>query len=92
MDDVRDDFAMKLGPVASGMKDLAELGPFLADEEREYAEQYLNAPKPNLVSSIRSFDRSVLSKSDLEALHTWFSGFSRRMLAPAAFTKRLDTD
>jgi uncharacterized phage-associated protein len=63
-------FAMKLGPVASGMKDLAELGPFLADEEREYAEQYLETPKPNLVSSIRSIDQSVLSKSDLEALHT----------------------
>jgi uncharacterized phage-associated protein len=61
-------FAMKLGPVASGMKDIAELGPYLADEEREYAEQYLTARKTNVVSSTRSVDESVLSKSDLEAL------------------------
>jgi uncharacterized phage-associated protein len=62
-------FAMKLGPVASGMKDLAELGPFLADEEREYAQQYVATPKVNLVSSIRSVDRAVLSESDIEALY-----------------------
>jgi|SRR5271165_1951805 len=61
-------FAMGLGPVASGTKDLAELGHFLADEEREYAQKYLETPKPNLITSIRSVDFSVLSKSDLEAL------------------------
>jgi uncharacterized phage-associated protein len=66
-------FAMRLGPVASGMKDLAD-GLFLADEEREYAEQYLEKPITNVVSSRKAVDYAVLSKSDLDALHAIWKG------------------
>jgi uncharacterized phage-associated protein len=63
-------WAMRLGPVGSSVKDVAELS--LEPEELEYAVAYINKddsdPKHPLVKSINDPDRAVFSKSEIESL------------------------
>ena len=61
-------WAMPLGPVASSVKDVVELGSFLSETERSYAEQYLEPFRKKQVKSINDVDRNVLSETDVEAL------------------------
>lgn len=61
-------FAMKLGPVASGVKDIAEVSEFLGEEEANYSRQYLTQADRLLLISKGPVDDSVFSESDVEAL------------------------
>ncbi len=60
--------AMNYGPVASACKDLAEMSDFLGDEERTYAEPFLQTVDKHTYASKGEPDTSVLSASDLESL------------------------
>lgn len=72
-------FAMPYGPVASGVKDLAEKSEFLSDEEREYADRFLSRDetRPHDFFSHADVDKAVLSESDLEALEFAWRTFGR---------------
>ena len=66
-------FAMKLGPVASAVKDIAE-GDFLDEQVEEYATKYIEPIVRSdgnvyTVKSVADVDEDVFSDSDLEALH-----------------------
>lgn len=61
-------FAMQLGPVPSGCKDLAEMSDFLDPHEREYAAQFLQRISQYDFASVAEVDRKVFSQSDWEAL------------------------
>ena len=86
-------WAMQFGPVASSVKEMAELDS-LCGTERHYAMQYLlrgmedlNEPK-YLVKSISSMDESVFSESDLEALNYAWDRFSSNMRSLVNITHR----
>ncbi len=71
-------FAMKLGPVASGVKDIAEMSDFLGEDERAYATQYLRLSDDRLSICLHApLDVDTLSLSDREAFNlcmgtVWF--------------------
>jgi len=60
-------YAMPKGPVASSVKDIAELSSYLAEDEKNYAVQFISVQK-NAVSSLKNVDENVFSQSDIEAL------------------------
>lgn len=63
-------FAMPLGPVASGTKDILERSAFIDDKVNAYASEYLAPTEDvNVVKSIKNFDNSVLSPSELETIN-----------------------
>jgi uncharacterized phage-associated protein len=68
-------FAMKLGPVASGVKDIAEMSDFLPEEEKEYASKFIERYNRYDIKSIRDIEIKVFSKSDFEALEFVFDKF-----------------
>lgn len=59
--------AMKLGPVQSGVKDIADLSDFLGTEEREYASRFIHK-KGHEIKSINEIEYNELSETDIEAL------------------------
>jgi uncharacterized phage-associated protein len=63
-------FAMNYGPVPSGTKDIAEMGEFLGQQEKLYAQQFLqrDSADPHAFKSLADFDASVFSETDREAL------------------------
>ena len=61
-------FAMNLGPVPSGVKDIAEASRFLGKKEKDYAPKYLTAKTAYNLQSVKPVDESVFSDSDIEAL------------------------
>lgn len=61
-------FAMPYGPVASGVKDIAEMSSFLGKEERGYAELFLKVPNRYDIESAKNDFDNVFSESDMEAL------------------------
>ena len=68
-------WAMRLGPVPSGVKDLFELDSASPDE-RHYAERFFKAgQKPHSIGSIAPVDTRALSESDLEALQATWNAF-----------------
>lgn len=67
-------FAMPYGPVASGVKDIAEMSGFLGDNERSYAEKYLTIPDQYNIKSTDKVD-FVFSKSNIEALEFSWDNF-----------------
>ncbi len=70
-------WAMRHGPVASGVKDLFELDS-ASPEERHYAEALFEpGAKEHKVRSIRDVDATVLSESDMEALRFAWERFGR---------------
>jgi uncharacterized phage-associated protein len=72
-------WAMDYGPVASNTKDLAEMSSFLGQQEKAYAEKFLEAAdESNRFGSKAPVDEAVLSASDLEALRFAWNTFSRR--------------
>jgi uncharacterized phage-associated protein len=61
-------WAMRLGPVPSGVKDLFELDS-ASPEERHYAERFFSrGQRSHSIRSLAPVDERVLSTSDLEAL------------------------
>lgn len=69
-------FAMRLGPVGSSVKDIAEFSAFLDESERDYASQYIRVNgDPNSVISKKSVDYKVFSKSEIEALDFSYNEF-----------------
>lgn len=61
-------WAMEFGPVASGVKDLAELDS-ISGKEKHYAMEFLRLGKPaHKLISRQAVDAAVFSESDLEAL------------------------
>lgn len=73
-------WAMRFGPVASAVKEMAELDS-LSGTERHYAERVFEKTNPDhILHSIRPVDEDVFSDSDLEALQYVWSRFgSKRM-------------
>lgn len=65
-------YAMPFGPVASGVKDIAEFSDFLGETEQEYAAQFIERPDQYTIRSKAACNEKVFSKSDLEALrYAW---------------------
>lgn len=75
---VTNDFylAMKLGPVGSRVKDLAELSLSLTDNERTYAEKYIGTSGYN-TESREAVDEEVFSETDLDALEFAYKNFGK---------------
>ena len=72
-------WAMDYGPVASNTKDLAELSAFLGEQEKAYANRFLEpADQNHQYGSKAPVDESVLSESDLEALQFAWRTFGRK--------------
>lgn len=70
-------WAMKLGPVPSGVKDLFELDS-ASHEERHYAEAFFSRGARNhTIRSIAAVDDLMLSESDNEALAFAWNTFGR---------------
>jgi hypothetical protein len=69
--------AMKLGPVPSGAKDLAQANnPFLDPLEKEYRDSFIFPNSNNLnFSSIAGVETKVFSKTDMDALDYIYSTF-----------------
>ncbi|MBE9580124.1 MAG: SocA family protein [Proteobacteria bacterium] len=61
-------YAMVLGPVNSGVKDLAEMTCFLGPKEEKYAKAYLESVDQYTIQSVQDCDTEVFSESDQEAL------------------------
>ncbi len=70
-------FAMKLGPVPSGCKDLAELSDFLGPQERSYAAQFLLRVSQYDFASAAEVDKVVFSQTDMEALEFAWQHFGQ---------------
>ena len=63
-----DYFAMEFGPVASGVKDIAEKSDFLDDDVKDYSAQFLELKNRYNLASKLPFDEDVFSNSEIEAL------------------------
>jgi len=72
-------FAMKYGPVASSVANIADLSTYLPVEERQYAERYLgrNRKSENSVKSLADMDSDLLAKSEIEALKFAYQNYGR---------------
>jgi len=65
-------YAMDNGPVASGVKDIAEESNFTGKEAQNYASNYIASSAKYYFVSKQSVDKSELSVSDIEALgYAW---------------------
>lgn len=76
--------AMQYGPVASGVKDIAEMSSFLDPKVSSYAKHFVSPINKLAFRSIAAVDTGQLSESDIEALDfAWnnFSGFDKFELA-----------
>jgi len=60
-------FAMQHGPVASGVKDLAEMSFFCDTKEKDYASVFIDSGKEH-IKSLKECDLNIFSDSDIEAL------------------------
>lgn len=71
-------WALKYGPIQSMVKDILDQDPFLADEEKRYAEQYLKQPFWHgryHIASAEEADLKVFSQTDIEALNFSYDKF-----------------
>jgi len=69
-------FAMRLGPVPCGVKDIAEISGVLDQQYREYILTFISRDGDD-VESVNSVDRNVLSESDMEALSFAWETFGK---------------
>ncbi len=60
--------AMKLGPVPSGVKDIAEASNYREKRELEYSSRYIEPLSRYTFKSLKPVDDLVFSESDIEAL------------------------
>lgn len=70
-------YAMPFGPVASGVKDIAEFSDFLGATEQEYAGQFLERADQYTIRSKAACNEKAFSKSDLEALRFAWEKFGQ---------------
>lgn len=70
-------FAMAYGPVASGVKDIAELSDFLGEQEKAYATQCVTLAAAPYIEARSPFDPNVFSKTDIEALEFAWKTFGQ---------------
>lgn len=69
-------WALKLGPIQSNTKDLAEKEDFLSAEERSYRDQYLVPDEDRLqIQSIRPLETKEFAQTDLESLEEIYREF-----------------
>lgn len=68
-------YAMPFGPVASGVKDIAEFSDFLGETERDYAAQVIEHPDRYSIRSKATCNEKVFSKSEIEALRYAWENF-----------------
>lgn len=61
-------FAMAYGPVASGVKDIAEMSDFLGPKEKDYSSEFIEVFNRYEIKSKKTYDADVFSDSDIEAL------------------------
>ncbi len=72
-------FAMRLGPVGSSVKDIAEFSDFLDEAEKHYAGAFLGrGGSVNTVVSIAEVDTDIFSQSELEALDFSYGEFGAK--------------
>lgn len=71
-------FAMEYGPVASGVKDVAEDSTFLGVTEKSYARRFIKRVNTKTYQSIAAVELSVFSDSDIEALRYSWDTFANR--------------
>ncbi len=70
-------FAMPLGPVASGTKDILELSPFIGDRDKDYALQFIEpVSTTNYIKSVKDVDLSIFSDSEIETVKYIISKFN----------------
>lgn len=63
-------FAMSYGPVASGVRDIAQANDLRGDDEREYANEFISrVPDSYNIQSVKLYDSAIFSDSDIEALN-----------------------
>ena len=77
-------FAMRLGPVASGVKDLLEMSDFLGAEEKDYVARFLTPGDRLAIAVTRPFEPEVLALTEIEALtFAWetFGGYDEFALS-----------
>jgi uncharacterized phage-associated protein len=75
---IDDDFyAMKLGPVPSFTKDMAEGSESLSEEEAEFRNQYIKTTSKNAFRSLNSFDDSYFSESALKSMEAAYNTFGK---------------
>jgi uncharacterized phage-associated protein len=69
--------AMQYGPVPSNTKDIAEMGDFLGQEERDYARAFIRPMTRYTFCSEREVEEKVFSQSDREALAWAWAQFGK---------------
>jgi uncharacterized phage-associated protein len=72
-----DFFAMKLGPVPSYTKDMAEGCNFLSEEELEYRKSNIESVDNYSFRSLNKFEDSLFSQSAIKAMEISFKEFSK---------------
>ncbi|MFC4212163.1 Panacea domain-containing protein [Pedobacter lithocola] len=72
-----DFFAMKLGPVPSFTKDIAEGREMMSDEEQEFRSLYLKTTSKHNFKSLKSFEDSYFSISAINAMEASYKEFGK---------------
>lgn len=71
--------AMRLGPVGSSVKDIADFSGYLDETERKYASNFLGQGGiENTIVSLADVDNDVFSKSELESLNFVYEKFGNQ--------------
>ena len=70
-------YAMEHGPVASGVKDIAEFSMILDSHEWGYASKYIVTTDQHNFKSLADVDQGEFSDSDIEALEFAWAKFGR---------------
>ena len=67
--------AMQYGPVASSVKDIAEMSSFLDAKVATYAKHFIKPVNKNFFRSVAAVDTDQLSQTDIEALDFAWNNF-----------------
>ncbi len=67
--------AMPLGPVGSGIKDIAEATEFSPEAELDYSKKFIKPVGKYEVQSLSTVDMDVFSETDIEALNFAYEHF-----------------
>lgn len=70
-------WAMGMGPVASGTKDLIDSTNYGSDKGKDYAKRYIHKDAEHQLNCKNSFDPEVFSDSDIEALEFAWEKFGK---------------
>jgi uncharacterized phage-associated protein len=76
--------AMNYGPVASGVKDIAEMSSFLDSKVKKYAKRFIKPVSTYKYCSLTPVDMDIFSESEIEAIDyalDHFGGFDKFRIA-----------